>query len=197
MKHYIELSLMDSSDFSLYELWSKLYTQLHLAFVERQDEQEKIPYGVSFPQYRINEQKNTGFLGSKIRVFSNTQDELQQLDLATWLARLTDYVHITNAREVPQAKVTAYANYYRIRQKDSVAHRIQHQAARRNISVDEAAKHFQGYVERVLGEPFVSLKSLSSEHTFKIHIAKRLVDEASHEKFGTYGLSKTATVPEF
>ena len=52
MKFYQEITLIPQADISPHAVWSKLYTQLHLAFVEQKDEQDKTIYGVSFPQYR-------------------------------------------------------------------------------------------------------------------------------------------------
>lgn len=195
MKYYIELTLMDNPDFNLYTLWSKLYTQLHLAFVEQKDSQEKIAYGVSFPRYRLSQDKGVGFLGDKLRIFAHSAQELEQLNLNQWLARLNDYVHITAPRETPHN--VSYGIYSRAVPKDSVEKRILHQAQRRNISITEASTHFKDHVYTPLIEPFISLKSLSGQHIFKLHIKKTLTDEASMGKFGTYGLSKTVTVPEF
>lgn len=203
MNYYIELTLMDSPDFSLFELWSKVYTQLHIAFAEHSDEQERSYLGVSFPQYRINEQKKFGFLGTKIRIFAKTENELQQLNLGKWLERLTDYVHIIQPREVPQVKITGYAHYYRVNPKMSLEERIAHQAQRRNISLDEAKQHFKQYVEQPAVEPYVSLKSLSAkreeniDRPYRLYIGKSVADEAKDGEFGTYGLSRNATVPEF
>ncbi|HMU89027.1 MAG TPA: type I-F CRISPR-associated endoribonuclease Cas6/Csy4, partial [Agitococcus sp.] len=131
MKYYIELTLMDNPDFNLYTLWSKLYTQLHLAFVEQKDSQEKIAYGVSFPRYRLSQDKGVGFLGDKLRIFAHSTQELEQLNLNQWLARLSDYVHITAPRETPHN--VSHAIYSRVVPKDSVEKRILHQAQRRNI----------------------------------------------------------------
>ena len=195
MKYYIELTLMDNPDFNLYTLWSKVYTQLHLAFVEQKDSQEKIAYGVSFPRYRLSTDKGIGFLGDKLRIFAHSAQELEQLNLNQWLARLNDYVHITAPRETPHN--VSYGIYSRAVPKDSVEKRILHQAQRRNISITEASTHFKDHVYTPLIEPFISLKSLSGQHIFKLHIKKTLTDEASMGKFGTYGLSKTVTVPEF
>lgn len=195
MKYYIELTLMDNPDFNLYTLWAKLYTQLHLAFVEQKDSLEKIVYGVSFPRYRLSTDKGIGFLGDKLRIFAHSAQELEQLNLNQWLARLNDYVHITAPRETPHN--VSYGIYSRAVPKDSVEKRILHQAQRRNISITEASTHFKDHVYTPLIEPFISLKSLSGQHIFKLHIKKTLTDEASMGKFGTYGLSKTVTVPEF
>ncbi|WP_109441663.1 type I-F CRISPR-associated endoribonuclease Cas6/Csy4 [Acinetobacter haemolyticus] len=203
MNYYIELTLIDSPDFSLFELWSKVYTQLHIAFAEHSNEQGRISFGVSFPQYRMNEQKKIGFLGTKIRVFASSENQLQQLNLGKWLERFIDYVHITQPREIPQAKINGYAHYYRVNPKMSVEERIVHQAQRRNISLDEAKQHFKQYVEQPIGEPYVSLKSLSAkreqniDRPYRLYIGKSVADQAKVGMFGTYGLSRMATVPEF
>ena len=196
MKYYQELTLIAQPEVSVYFIWSKVYTQLHLAFVEQKDAQEKIPYGVSFPQYRFDAHKNIGFLGEKLRIFGQSPQQLEQLNLNKWLQRLSDYVHITTPRQTPQ-KITGYAIYSRTIPKDSVEKRILHQAQRRNISIEAAATHFKGHTHPQLSEPFISLKSLSGEHFFKLHIKKTLTDEATMGNCGTYGLSKTASVPEF
>lgn len=198
MQFYQEITLLEQEEIPIHFLWSKLYTQLHLAFVEQKDEQEKIPFGVSFPQYRLKADKKIGFLGEKIRIFAHSTAELEQLNLNKWLERLTDYVHITSSREIPLGKVTGFAIYSRAVPKDSVEKRIAHQAQRRNISITEAEAYFKDHeYNTTLAEPFISLKSLSGQHLFKLHIKKTLADKANMGKFGTYGLSKTITVPEF
>lgn len=203
MNFYQEITIIEQAEIPLYFIWSKLYTQLHLAFVEQKDDAEQIAYGVSFPQYRLHEQKQLGHLGSKIRIFANSLAELEQLDLQKWLDRLEDYVHVTRPRDVPKDKITGYANYNRIRPLKNKQTRILHQAKRRNISVEESAKYFEQFAERKRGEPFIQLKSQSSsdvdqpKHAFSLYISKQNVETEHLGKFGTYGLSQNSTVPEF
>ncbi|MCB1657498.1 MAG: type I-F CRISPR-associated endoribonuclease Cas6/Csy4, partial [Pseudomonadales bacterium] len=47
MKYYQELTLIAQAEVSVYVIWTTLYTQLHLAFVEQKDTHNKTPYGVS------------------------------------------------------------------------------------------------------------------------------------------------------
>lgn len=203
MNFYQEITIIEQAEIPLYFIWSKLYTQLHLAFVEQKDDTEQITYGVSFPQYRLHEQKQLGHLGSKIRIFADSLAELEQLNLQKWLDRLEDYVHVTRPREVPQDKITGYANYNRTRPLKNKQTRIVHQAKRRNISVEESAKYFEQFTERKRGEPFIQLKSQSSsdidqpKHEFSLYISKQNVETENSGKFGTYGLSQNSTVPEF
>ena len=69
--------------------------------------------------------------------------------------------------------------------------------------MDEAKQHFKQYIEQPIIEPYVSLKSLSAkreqniDRPYRLYIGKSLVDEAKDGEFGTYGLSRMATVPEF
>lgn len=203
MNFYQEITIIEQAEIPLYFIWSKLYTQLHLAFVEQKDDTEQITYGVSFPQYRLHEKKELGHLGSKIRIFANSLAELEQLDLQKWLDRLEDYVHVTRPREVPQDKITGYAVNSRIRPLKNKQTRILHQAKRRNISVEESAKYFEQFTERKRGEPFIHLKSQSTsdidqpKHEFNLYISKQNVEAEHLGKFGTYGLSQNSTVPEF
>ena len=95
MKYYIEVTLMKTDDFSPYELWSRIYTQLHIAFAEIKDTHDKVNIGVSFPQYRFNAEKSVGFLGEKFRIFAQSQADLEKLNIQKWFDRLTDYLHIT------------------------------------------------------------------------------------------------------
>ncbi len=116
MNYFIELTLIKDSEISPYFIWSKLYTQLHLAFVEQKDSNEKIPYGVSFPEYKEldGKDKKIMLLGSKLRVFAHSSDELQKLDLNKWLERLTDYVHIKSVKAVEKS-ITQYLTVNRYR----------------------------------------------------------------------------------
>ena len=50
MKYYQELTLLPDMEVELYYIWSNLYTQIHLALVELQDEQGNVPVGDTFPE---------------------------------------------------------------------------------------------------------------------------------------------------
>lgn len=197
MQFYQEITLIPQADISRYAVWSKLYTQLHLAFVAQQNDDGKTVYGVSFPQYRLNADKQIGFLGFKVRVFAQTEQALAALNLAKWLARLTDYVHLSSVRVVPQDKVTHYACYYRIVLKMSLEQRIEHQAKRHGVSLEEARAHLQGYQVQKNTEPFVQLNSLTNGHSFRLYIGKKVVKQPQSGLFSVYGLSREVTVPEF
>ena len=197
MHYYIELTLIKDSEISPYFIWSKLYTQLHLAFVEQKDANEQIPYGVTFPEYKSAEIKGKRIilLGSKLRVFANSVNELQKLDLDKWLARLTDYVHIKSAKQVEN--VTQYLTVNRYRPQASAENLARRYARRHGISVEGALKRLDGFKQKLEPLPYIQLKSLSGTREFSLCIKQTVVEQANTGKFSTYGLSATSSVPHW
>ena len=203
MHHYIELTLIKDSEISPYFIWSKLYTQLHLAFVEQKDANEQIPYGVSFPEYKSieNKGKRIMLLGSKLRVFANSADEMQKLDLNKWLARLTDYVHVKSSKQVES--VTHYLMVNRYRPKPNVEKVAERFAKHKGITFEEALQHCQQYKKGWKDYPYIQMKSLSTKpesghgREFSICIKQSVAEKQTQGKFSCYGLSATSTVPHW
>lgn len=197
MMYYQELTLLSQIEVPLYFLWGKVYGQLHLAFVELKDSNEKIPVGISFPEYR-SEPKKGLFLGSKIRIFAQDESLLQQLDIAKRLSHLTDYVHLTGVREVPTNRVVKYAQYCRRHIKGNSEKLAKRRAKRHGISLEEARKDYEMKDNTPQNElPFIRLKSLTTQNLFPLCIEKRECGELIQDGFGTYGLSSISSVPEF
>lgn len=203
MKYFQEITLIDHVEISPYFIWSKLYGQLHLAFVEQKDYQNQISFGVSFPQYQYELDNKNINLGKKLRIFANTESELKALDVSKWLDRLLDYVHIQSIKPVP-SQIKGYAIYQRKQVKG--ANRLKQEiegyaveyAKRNNASMDEALAVYAHMKVREIRLPFVQMQSLTNAQRFKLYIEKQNEDQASSDKlFTTYGLSSTASVPEF
>ena len=104
MKYYQEISILPDPEISPYFIWQKLYNQLHIALADVKNQHGIEGIGVSFPEYRYEENNGKCFatLGAKLRIFAKTKEDLFTLDIKTWLNRLTDYVHIKSIREVPE-----------------------------------------------------------------------------------------------
>ncbi|WP_111858529.1 type I-F CRISPR-associated endoribonuclease Cas6/Csy4 [Acinetobacter sp. CFCC 10889] len=199
MKYYIEVTLMKNDDFSPYELWSRIYTQLHIAFAEIKDADNKVNIGLSFPQYRFNVEKGIGFLGEKIRLFAETRADLEKINIQKWLERLTDYLHITSIREVPEAKIAGYATYSRKQVKTNAERLARHRVKRGDIGFDEALARYSNVVTAT-DLPYIQMKSLTSDKSFKLFIEKKSATKSETQVFSTYGLSSAhiqSTVPEF
>jgi CRISPR-associated endonuclease Csy4 len=201
MKRYIEVTLMKNDDFSPFELWSRIYVQLHIAFVEIKDANNKVNVGISFPEYRFNQQKGIGFLGEKLRLFAESDDELKKLDISKWLERLVDYVHISSMKEVPESKITGYAVYKRKQIKTNAERLARHRVKRGDIGFEEALSRYLQVVTTT-DLPYVQMLSLSTsdeqdKKRFKLFIEKKITEKSEAQVFSTYGLSSVSTVPEF
>lgn len=201
MKHYIEVTLMKSDDISLYELWSRIYTQLHIALAEIKNSDHKVDIGVSFPQYRFTQEKGVGFIGEKLRLFAQSEAELKKLHLNKWFDRLTDYVHIKSISEVPESKITGYSTYRRKQVKTNAQRLARHRAKRGDIGFDEALARYSNVV-KTTDLPYIQMLSLSSsddqdKNRFKLFIEKQSTEKSETQVFSTYGLSSVSSVPEF
>lgn len=198
MKYYQEATLLPGFEIPLYFVWSNVYRQLHLAFVDCKDENGGVPYGVSFPQYHQENKQST--LGEKIRIFAASEDALEQLDVKRWLQRLGDYVHVTGIRAVPDKK-EGYAVYRRIHQINSAeqkARRFLKRHANEAASYEEIVAKFTCRPAKwIQNIPYIKQKSLTNSSTFRLYIEKKECAREALGNFGTYGLSETTTVPEF
>ncbi|ELV09156.1 type I-F CRISPR-associated endoribonuclease Cas6/Csy4 [Wohlfahrtiimonas chitiniclastica] len=207
MKYYIELTLIENRQENLYSLWSRIFTQIHLAFVERKDKNNRIHYGVSFPNYFFNERASIGILGDKIRIFAETKEELFFLSLPKWLDRLLDSVHIQSIKEVP-SNIEGYAKYFYCRPKGESRLRkekkgyAEYYAQSHSVSVDEALSRYDDWEFKKVYYPYIQMKSLHRDNSFKLFVKKEVVQEenlenSTHQLFTTYGLSAGGIVPEF
>ena len=199
MKYYQEITLIDQAEISSYFIWSKLYTQLHIALAEIKDTNNKVNIGVSFPQYifeeKLEDKKAKINMGKKLRLFTQDEADLKKLDLKKWLDRLTDYVHITSIREVPE-NINSYAIYKRKQVKTNATRLARHRVKRGDIGFDEALARYSNVVTTT-DLPFVQMKSLTSDQVFKLFIEKKNAEQSESQIFSTYGLSSESSVPEF
>lgn len=204
MKFYQEITLIDQAEISPYFIWSKLYTQVHIALAEIKDDSDKVGIGASFPQYifeeKVENQKARINLGNKLRLFAESEADLKKLDIRKWLERLEDYVHITSIREVPN-DIKNYAIYKRKQVKTNAQRLARHRVKRGDIGFDEALARYSNVVTTT-NLPYIEMKSLStsdqqSEKRFKLFIEKQSAEKSETQVFSTYGLSSVSSVPEF
>jgi len=194
MRFYCEISLLPNPEVNLNFLWSKVFQQIHLGLVEMQDNQKRVPIGVSFPEYVIGEKYSV--LGGKLRLFAQNEITLARFDATKWLNRLSDYVHCTSIRPLPE-RLKGYAIYQREQPKTSKERLARRYASRHNIDYDTALLRYSEMAYKLIPTPFIRLKSLSSDNTFCLWIKKTTVAESSGDTFSSYGLSTSASVPEF
>lgn len=193
MKNYVEITLLPSIDISPYFLWEKVYQQLHMAFVEIKNADNKIDVGIAFPDYKQDKKSK---LGRKLRLFASTGDRLDSLNLKKRLFKLNDYVHVTSIRAVPE-KIEGYACFKRIQLKGNNARLARRMVKRKKITYEQALLHFKSREEKMSNLPFINLKSKSTDNRFRLFIKKTDSKNQVDGTFNSYGLSKTATVPWF
>jgi CRISPR-associated endonuclease Csy4 len=191
---YCEITLLPNPEVNVNFLWSKVFQQIHLGLVEMQDGNGQVPIGISFPEYMVGEKYSV--LGGKCRLFAQEETTLVRFDAAKWLSRLSDYMHCTSIRPVPE-KIKGYAIYQRQQPKIGKERLARRYAARHSMSYDEALQRYHAMAHQSISTPFIRLKSLSSDQTFCLWIKKTLISEPLGAAYSTYGLSAKTTVPEF
>lgn len=194
MKFYLEITLLPNPEVGINFLWSKVFQQIHLGLVEAQDQQGRIPIGVSFPEYVSGEKYSV--LGGKLRLLAPDEASLNRFNAPQWLSRLSDYVHCTGIRPVPE-KIRGYAIYHREQPKTSSKRLARRHAKRHHVDYEAALARYSSMTDKTITTPYIRLKSLSGDQEFCLWIKKSEVQEASGTTFSSYGLSRVASVPEF
>ncbi|KAE9530174.1 type I-F CRISPR-associated endoribonuclease Cas6/Csy4 [Testudinibacter aquarius] len=213
MQYYQDLTIIKSPDISPYFIWSKLYTQLHLALVELQHPNSVSEIGVSFPEYQYIKENNKTImtLGCKLRIFSHKKEMLEQLNISHWLERLKDYVHILSIQNVP-SNVTEHLVVKRLRQRtnndkytrdyakkhnlsfeEAKEARVQRFMEVHNVTLQESLEHYENPVLK--RRPFIIMQSLRTKQQYSLEIEQLRVNGPVAGAFSSYGLSSTTTVP--
>ncbi len=188
--YYIELQLKPNAELSANFILSKLYYKLHLLLVKLQDKNGIVPVGVSFPEYLDKKS-----LGSKIRLFSLDESNLQNMNLNSELFSMSDYIHITDICRVPDSIEHVMFKRENVHSNNLIARR---KAKRSGISEQEALNHLDKYKEVRIKTPYVNILSNSSRQRFKLFIQQQKVENLSYNGFNSYGLSiNSTTVPCF
>lgn len=192
--YYQEVTLIEQPEIALGFIWQKLYMQLHLALADIRTKKGVTNIGVSFPEY----QSAKFPLGTKLRVFGVSKEILADLNLRGWLSQLTDYVHVTAPREIPSRLVKSYAIFSRKEVKSNPARLARRRVKRDSSMTYEEAFRRASLVVKESNLPYVNIKSLTSNHDFKLFIDKKKLEQFDGPlEFTTYGLSNESAVPMF
>ena len=199
MKFYQEITLLPDAETGIYFLWQKIFQQIHFAFVNIKNAENKVSVGISFPEYVNSANPSKNQLGTKLRLFAETNEELEKLNIEKYLARFSDYVHIIKPRLIPQPRIQGYAVFSRWSVDLNPERLARRYAKRNNISFEEALDHYKNFKEKDK-PPYIQLKSLSGKRDFRLYISKKVVEQPKSGLFTCYGLSLSdsyATVPLF
>jgi CRISPR-associated endonuclease Csy4 len=217
MNYYQDLALLVNSEVSLGFIWQKVFQQVHIALVEHgYGSDRKLKHGdtkmlrnsriaVSFAEY-----KNHQFpLGSKLRLFSQTKEELERLGIQTWLSRLVDHVDISEINSVPSEMSWVVFKQKRVKGLEglekSLRKKDKHISTKFGGDFDKLLVEFKSKHSFEKSDlPFIKLESQTSKKQgdrglFQIFIEKLDCAGPSHGEYDCYGLAlgKTATVPWF
>lgn len=192
MNYYQEISLLPNADISPYFIWQKLYQQIHLALAENKSEENVSKVGVSFPEYNAGE----FFLGTKLRLFAEDEQTLEQMQCGKWLDRLSDYVHVKPIAPVPE-KLSGHASFKHIKMKGSKDKLARRRAKRKGEPFEQALSYFADYEEKRSKLPYINMISQTNGQHFRLFIEKQEKEIPQNGTFSCYGLSNTTTVPLF
>ncbi|WP_348548338.1 type I-F CRISPR-associated endoribonuclease Cas6/Csy4 [Psychrobacter sp. KFRI-CH2-11] len=198
MNYYQEVTLIEG-DKRLYEVWSDIYNQIHIALAEAKNKHAIDTIGVSFPNYRYEEKGDKVFaiLGDKLRVFAPSQKDLETLNLAKWLERLTDYIHIKGIKDVGD-KATAYVSVHRYRRKTADI-QAKSLAEKLGVSYEDAMVTVNKRVPEK-SVPYIQMRSQTNQSNYRLRILQKSCDEPNAGSFNTYGMngmSDHVTVPHW
>ncbi len=199
MNYYQEVTLIDG-DKRLYELWSDVCNQIHIALAEAKNEHNIDTIGVSFPNYRYEEKGDKVFasLGDKLRVFALSQKDLETLNLDKWLERLTDYVHVKRINEIGD-KVKGHVVVKRYRHKNALK-QAEAFAEHKGITLEAALIHCAKHKQDNKPYPYINLRSISNNQPYTLSIIQEVVNNEVKGSFNSYGINNAAdtiTVPHW
>lgn len=199
MKYYVEITLLPDAELNVYHLWERVYQQVHLALVEQKSANNRTSIGVSFPEYNLERHS----LGRKLRLFANTEMQLQELNIKQWLNRLSDYVHCKEVKSIP-SDVSRFGCFKRLFEKGNNERLARRRSKRLSISYEDALAYFESDSERKRSlkstsqYPFITMKSLSTGEKYPLSIALIAVEILQFEDgYSTFGLSSSSSVPLF
>ncbi len=187
MDHYVDIDVLADPEFPVHHLMSALYAKLHRALVAHNSTR----IGVSFRGFGLQ----APHLGTRLRLHGDLT-ALSALLASDWLAGMRDHVTLTQPTRVP-----ATAKYCAVRrvQVKSSPERLRRRLMRRhNLDAQEARQRIPDESARLVGLPFVQLRSTSTGQSFRLYIEHGTVqDNPIPGDFNAFGLSQLATIPWF
>ena len=140
---YQEITLLPSQEININFLMGKIFNSLHLYFVKTQVE-GIVNTGISFPEYDLEKKA----LGSKIRLFFDSYESCEKMNLNVYLKAYDDYIHIRSRRDIPN-NVT-YAIFKRVQKKGSKQNLANRYSKRKNISYEAAFEQYKNYEKQLI-----------------------------------------------
>lgn len=170
--HYRDWTLLPQAEFSEAHVMGAVFQALHARLASMNG-----AVGVSFPK------AHPKGLGDTIRLFGDSK--------ALSLLEPTTLSYLVSLGSI--APVPSQARPLRVRrvQVKSNVERLKRRYMRRHGCSDvEANALYQKFDEKRVGHPFVTLKSSSTQQTFRLFVEQTIVDDSVDGMFSVYGLSQ-------
>ncbi|OUR59596.1 type I-F CRISPR-associated endoribonuclease Cas6/Csy4 [Colwellia sp. 39_35_sub15_T18] len=238
MKYYLDITLLPDAEANLGFLWHKVYHQIHIGLVDngflsdelvkarngKQEPLKKSHIALSFPNYKI---KDEFPLGNILRLFAETKEQLEALNVKELLNRFTDYTHCKLIQQVDETKVKKHVCFKRKQFKSPsritkdlerrVKYLVENKPEKYGDNILQVKTKLQELAKKYddrLTLPFINLMSFSSKpdaslpdkDRFLLFIEMQGMDTEIKGDFTCYGLSRRnikdrleiqATVPWF
>lgn len=206
MNYYIDITLLPDPEITVGFIWQKVYQQVHIALVEHgYESQRKLKHGdtkilrnskiaVSFPEYKVHQFP----LGFKLRLFAQTEAELEKLAIEKWLNRLLDYVAISEIKSTTDETQFVAFKQTRVkgvkRLESSLNKKAKHIADKFKVDFELCLKELkEKHVFEQAKLPFIQLESQTSKkrgdhRLFQIFVEKADTVSSNNLIFDCYGL---------
>lgn len=217
MNYYLDITLLPDADVNLGFLWQKVYQQVHIALVDNKVAENQSAIAVSFPRYSTEKSSGHAFpLGNQLRLLAKEESQLTKLNIARWLNRLEDYVHIKSIKPVPES--VTYIAYVRQQvkgeariEKDMLS-KAQRWAEKSGQPLDACLTELEKTKPKADNSlPFIWLESQETKQRntrdsrkFPLFIKRVELEEQQVGAFNCYGLSvnnnnkeKLVSIPQF
>lgn len=187
MDAYIDIRLLPDPEFPATTLMNALFDKFHRGLVRYGEG----AIGVCFPDVKDGSRS----LGNRLRLHG-TADTLQGFLLIDWLAGMRDYVSASTVAAVPTC--ARHRVVRRVQAKSSPERERRRLMIRKGITTKQATQAIPDSTAEKLNLPYLVLTSQSTGQRFRLFVEHLAIQErAVGGKFGTYGLSSTATIPWF
>lgn len=183
--HYIELKAIPQMDMLQSEVVGHCMQTLHKFLLHFEGR-----IGIAFPAYGLGRT-----LGGILRAFGNEAD-CNALYRQLLQSGLEDYALISQVKVTPTS--TEHRCYSRVHRKgQSCIRRTEAFLKSLNKWNEGIREEMQNRHQSTAFFPHIHLKSASTSQRFILAVKERKMLKACEGQFGSYGLSKIATVPHF
>lgn len=186
MSYYLDIRLRPDPEFLPHQLMDALFAKVHRHLVET----ETKDVGLNFPLAGTIVQG----LGPLMRLHG-PQKRLVNMQIGTWLGGMREMVALGDVQAVPTS--AGQMNVRRVQAKSNPERVRRRQMKRKGWTAEQAMAQIPDSVAQQLRLPYLTVKSSSSGHSFRLFISQEATQQPVSGDFNAYGLSSTATLPMF